>query len=430
MNMIDYIKWRGDLTMSKDKFNIVDNLLFSYISYTNLDGIVDNSGKEVTIKQAADCFFESHTIEELEKSKSLIANAPIVLKYMAETERFKNCRLKYYEHNIDEETTQQFSAVHIVMDDDITYISFCGTDDTLVGWQEDFQMSYQEVSAQRQAIRYLNETAKDIGKFYVGGHSKGGNLAYYSASKCNKEIQDNIIMIYDNDGPGISDELFDQKQYENTIDRYVKIIPEFSVFGLIFERPCKKIIVESDQLLILQHIAHCWKIQGNDFIRAEKVTDESLMIQSALNNFLKDVNLKQREKFINDFFNILHDADVEMLYDFVTMDIAKYVKIIKKLFALDDETKKVGSRLLQVITDVVEQERDKIFSSASDYFKEKKDDVSTFFKETSDDVSEFIKTTSTNVYDSMKKTFDDITEPDKNKDQTSSLINDKKEKET
>ena len=154
------------------------------------------------------------------------------------------------------------------------------------------------------------------------------------------------------------------------------------------------------------------------------------MIQSALNNFLKDVNLKQREKFINDFFNILHDADVEMLYDFVTMDIAKYVKIIKKLFALDDETKKVGSRLLQVITDVVEQERDKIFSSASDYFKEKKDDVSTFFKETSDDVSEFIKTTSTNVYDSMKKTFDDITEPDKNKDQTSSLINDKKEKET
>ena len=71
---------------------------------------------------------------------------------------------------------------------------------------------------------------------------------------------------YDNDGPGISDELFDQKQYENTIDRYVKIIPG-SAFGLIFERPCKKIIVESDQLPISTLLTV--ENSRNDFIRAK-----------------------------------------------------------------------------------------------------------------------------------------------------------------
>ncbi|HPX32171.1 MAG TPA: DUF2974 domain-containing protein [Erysipelotrichaceae bacterium] len=425
MNMIDYLKWRGDLTFEQDKFNLVDNLLFAYISYTNLDGIVDSSGKEVTIKQAADKYFENHTMEEIEKSKSLIARAPEVLKYMGETERFKNCKLKFYAHQIDEETTQQFSAVHIKLNNKTTYISFCGTDDTLVGWHEDFQMSFKEVSAQRQAINYLNETAGNIGKFYLGGHSKGGNLAYYAALKCNKKIQNQVIMIFDNDGPGISDELFDQQQYDSTIDRYVKIVPEFSIFGLIFERPCKKIIVKSDNLLVLQHIAHSWLVQGNDFVRAEKITDEAIMVQVALNRFLEDVDLQQREKFINDFFNTLHAADIEMLYDFATIGLTRFGRIIKDLMDLDAESKEIGARLLKIVSDVVEQEKDKIISTTSDYLKEKKDDISTFLKEASDYVSDYFKTKSTGLTDFVKKRFDDvISENERNKSK-----NNKKKKE-
>ncbi|MGI6608632.1 MAG: Mbeg1-like protein [Erysipelotrichaceae bacterium] len=419
MNMIDYLKWRGDLTFEKDSFNLVDNLLFAYISYTDLNSIVDNSGKEVTIRQAAEKYFENHTMEEIEKSKSLIARAPEVLKYMGETERFKNCKLKYYTNQIDETTTQQFSAVHIKMDKKTTYISFCGTDDTLVGWHEDFQMSYKEISAQRQAIKYLNETAGNIGKFYVGGHSKGGNLAYYSALNCHKKIQDNIIMIYDNDGPGISDELFDKQQYDNTIDRYVKIIPEFSVFGLIYERPCQKIIVKSDQILVLQHIAHSWLVQGNDFIRTEKVTDESIMIQIALNRFLEDVNLQQREKFVNDFFSTLHKANIEMLYDFGSIGLTGLGRIIKDLMDLDEKSKEIGARLLKIISDVVRQEKDKIINTTSDYLKEKKEDISTFLKEASDYVSDYLKTRGADLSEFMKKTFDEVTsENSKKKNKT------------
>lgn len=428
MNMIDYLNWRGDLTFKQDEFNLVDNLLFAYISYTNLDGIVDSSGKEVTIKQAADKYFESHTMEEIEKSKSLIARAPEVLKYMGETERFKDCKLKYYAHQVDGETTQQFSAVHIKLDNKTTYISFCGTDDTLVGWHEDFQMSYKEVSAQRQAIKYLNETARNIGKFYVGGHSKGGNLAYYGALKCDKRVQDKVIMIFDNDGPGISDELFDQQQYDNTINRYVKIVPEFSVFGLIFERPCNKIIVKSDNLLVLQHIAHSWLVQGNDFVRTDKVTDEAIMVQAALNRFLEDVDLQQREKFVDDFFNTLHAADIEMLYDFATIGLTRFGRIIKDLMDLDDQSKEIGARLLKIVSDVVEQEKDKIISTTSDYLKEKKDDISTFLKEASDYVSEYLKTKSTDLTDFVKKKFDDvISENGKNKSKNTEK---KKEKDT
>lgn len=407
MNMIDYLKWRGDLTFDKDPFNLVDNLLFAYISYTNLDGIVDNSGKEVTIKEAANKYFESHTMEEIEKSRSLIARAPEVLKYMAETERFKNCKLKYYVNEIDDKTTQQFSAMHIKMDNKTTYIAFCGTDDTLIGWHEDFQMSYKEINAQKLAIKYLNETATRIGKFYVGGHSKGGNLANYGAQKCHKRVQDKIIMIFDNDGPGISDELFKQKEYDNIRERYLKIVPEFSFFGLIYSRDCNMVVVKSDQLLVLQHIAHSWLVEGKDFIRVEKVTDESIMIQKALNRFLEDVDLTQREKFVDDFFNTLHNAGIEMLYDFASIGLTKFGRIIKDLMELDEQSKEIGIRLLQIISDVVEQEKDKIISTTSDYFKEKKEDIATFLKETSDYISDYFKTKSSDLSKFVKKTFDD-----------------------
>ncbi|HPW53345.1 MAG TPA: DUF2974 domain-containing protein [Erysipelotrichaceae bacterium] len=429
MNMIDYLKWRGDLTFEKDPFNLVDNLLFAYISYTNLDGIVDDSGREVTVREAADRYFESHTMEEIEKSRSLIARAPEVLKYMGETERFKNCRLKYYQHKIDEETTQQFSAVHIKMDNKTTYISFCGTDDTLIGWHEDFQMTYKEVSSQKQAVKYLNETARRIGRFYVGGHSKGGNLAYYAALKCHKSIQNHIIMIYDNDGPGISDELFDLKQYENTLDRYLKIVPEFSFFGLIYERPGQKVVVKSDQIMVLQHIAHSWQVLGNDFVRGEKVTDESLMIKAATNRFLADVDLTQREKFVDDFFSILHGADIEMLYDFVSIGLTRFGRIIKDLMDLDDQSKEIGARLLAIVSDVAEQEKDKIKNTASDFLKEKKEDISTFLKEASVYIADYFKARGGDVSDFMKKAFDDISsETEKYKEKATSLIKAKNEK--
>ena len=39
-NIFDYIKWRGDLSFEDSPFCEVDSVIFSLISYLNLNGIV------------------------------------------------------------------------------------------------------------------------------------------------------------------------------------------------------------------------------------------------------------------------------------------------------------------------------------------------------------------------------------------------------
>ncbi len=70
-NIIDYLKWRGDLTFQRDDFCEVDNLLLSYLSYVNLDGIAPGEGEGfLTLKEVSDAFFQRYSEEELKKDRS------------------------------------------------------------------------------------------------------------------------------------------------------------------------------------------------------------------------------------------------------------------------------------------------------------------------------------------------------------------------
>ena len=155
-NIMDYISWRGDLTFAQSPFNEVDNLILACFSYVNLDRIpAVTRQKGIELKKLVKEFKKLHTIKELEADKSFIRLAPFMMFEMAESVRFGNCVIRNYVNEIVTEAEQQFSAVEIVLDDGTSYISFRGTDDTIIGWKEDFNLSTGVVPAQERAVEYM-----------------------------------------------------------------------------------------------------------------------------------------------------------------------------------------------------------------------------------------------------------------------------------
>lgn len=217
-NIYTYLKWRGDLNFVERPFCEVDNLILSELCYMDFSDIVPSmkDGRTVTLEEAAQKYLE-YGREPVINIGTLHKDA-IVLP-MADTARYRAVTLSNYIDITDRETGTEFAAMHIGLGDGTTYIAFRGTCDDLVGWREDFGMSFEIMPTQKSAVSYLNTTIDDAKMRYrVGGHSKGGHLAVYGAMLCEEEKQDQIVEIYSNDGPGMCNELVDMKRYEKIAD--------------------------------------------------------------------------------------------------------------------------------------------------------------------------------------------------------------------
>ena len=228
-NINTYLKWRGDLTFTERSFCEADNLALAILSYLNFSQIVDSGEQEISIKSAYEKYhllgwelpFQCGLYEEL-------------FRNLAMSRRFGNARLSFYREIFSEESTTQFAAVQIALEDGSFYLAFRGTDDSIIGWQEDFQMGSAVIPAQREAVRYLNEVMCP-GKIYrIGGHSKGGNLSLYSALHCREELKGSIFEVYNNDGPGLSSDIVEQERFAQVEKKLFWIIPEYSVIGTLF----------------------------------------------------------------------------------------------------------------------------------------------------------------------------------------------------
>lgn len=347
MNMYDYLKWRGDLTFRQDEFNIVDNLLFAYASYTDLTEVIKEN-EDVTIHEAAERLFKLHTEEEMLDSGSLIAHAPVILRRMGETRRFGNVMITDYVRHVSHEDTEQFSAMHFHIDPKTTYIAFCGTDDTIIGWKEDFQMSYKVINAEKSAAQYINRTArKKFHKYYVGGHSKGGTLAVYAAMKASKAIKKKFINVYSNDGPGISPVAMDQAAFESIEPLIIKVVPELSIVGNMFDNDDRKVIIKSSESLFMEHDAVGWQILGKQF-ELGTPAEESRLIREGIRDFLNTMDLKQRKEWVDEMFRAFDKAGIVGVPDFSKKGFPILVKFIKEILSVNDNAKDAFSKLGQV----------------------------------------------------------------------------------
>lgn len=347
-NMMDYLDWRGDLSLAREPFNEVDNLLMSYLAYVRLDGIAPAPGEPPRpLKEVGEQFFQIHSEEYLKKEKSLTRLAWKVVPKLMESPRFNGSRVRNYVNYISQENEVQFCALEILLDDGTSYVAYRGTDDTIVGWKEDFLMVTGEVPAQSTAVEYLNYIGRNSGYLLrVGGHSKGGNLAVYAAAQCEPEIQQRILKVYNNDGPGFRQEFLDSDGLAAVQSKIVRIIPEASIVGMLMLHNTKPQVIESSQKGTMQHDALSWEVMGNHFVRAKELSKSSEFFDRTLKNWMDGIEESGREAFINDLFSVFEAPGVETFTELQEGGLRSVKAILEQADELQPESKKIVQQLL------------------------------------------------------------------------------------
>lgn len=349
MNIIDYCKLRGDISFREDPINYVDCVAFSHLVYINFDNYFNNK-KSATIEELyknLNVFYDS---DKDRNTNFSLKNEIELLKEMANSKRFKELKIHNYLSIYHKDNAEQFAAMVIDLPSRISVVAYRGTDDSLAGWQEDFQLSYKDVSAQYDALKYLNHSSRIFRKYYVVGHSKGGNLALYSAVNCKKHVQRRITKIVSCDGPGLRYNSYPVKSYNQIKERFVKIVPEFDIVGLFFDDEKEdKIIVKSNSTLFGQHSGMTWQVDGNKFENVEKLDDKSERIKRAIKSFLESTPEVERKEFEEKIFDKMKSVDIESLNDIQANNISMLFKFSKALIDIANETKGTVSIFIKAL---------------------------------------------------------------------------------
>ena len=356
-NVCDYVKWRGDLDLEQSEFNEIDGLILSRFSYFPFDKIIKEN-EIITIKELSERFKK----QDISKLPILWKDDVDLFPLMGQSKRFGEMFATHYINKIEIEQEKQFSAITVLLPDDTIYVSYRGTDNTIVGWKEDFNMSFKShIASQISAKKYLELIAKEYPekKIRIGGHSKGGNIAVYAATFVDDSIKDRIINVYNNDGPGFCEDVIETAEYQEMIKKVHTYIPQSSVIGRLMNHKEKYTVVESVQKGIMQHDLYSWQIVGKEFVTLKEVTNESEFVDKTIKNWLENVEPKKREQVIDVVFDILNTTDVQTMKELKTNWFTSAKTILTSYKNIDKETK-----------DLVWQTLDELFKSAKTSFLE------------------------------------------------------------
>lgn len=352
-NMEDYLAWRGDLSFRTSGFNEVDNLLLAQLAYVDFEGVVpgESSDEDIALKDASDLFWQEHDEEEILSRVSMTKSAPFLMRKIAQTKRFRNVRLSRYVNDISDEEQSQFSVLCVSLPDHSIYVAYSGTDDTIVGWRENFNMGYlAETPGQVKAVNYLNRIAeKTQENIRLGGHSKGGNLSVYAAVMCNPEIQERIISVYSNDGPGFKRSMVESDAYQRMLPKIKTILPESSIVGMLLEHQEDYEVVKSSQSGIQQHDAMSWEVLGTSFVYVEHVATESILLDETMKAWIYQLNAEEREAIVDTVFSMLDEANIHTVDDFYRSKWKKVQELMKAKSKLPDETLKLFSHAMKLL---------------------------------------------------------------------------------
>ena len=349
--MIEYLKEYGQISLAEEGMNEVDSLILCQLSYLKFEGIVPGVKEDaasVTLQQVAQMADEEVLFADERYAKSNRA----LFDGMVKSRRFGNMKLNCYVNIVEKEWETQFSAITFLLEDGTIYVAFRGTDETIVGWKEDFNMIRQyPIPSQSYAVKYLNMVADRIKQpLYVGGHSKGGNLAIYSAMKCKPDIQDKIIRVYNMDGPGFRREVLEECGYERIVDRVVKILPHSSFFGMLFEWDMRYQVVESNSFGLMQHDPFSWQVVDGKFVIAQQVYESLRLMDHTVTDWLLQLEKEQAKQFFDTLFSIIGAAQAEDLIALAANPKESWKKVRTAYKEVDGETKKMLKVTFQSLT--------------------------------------------------------------------------------
>ena len=337
-DIFDYMHWRGDIPFSQVPLNDIDNLILSRASYIPFDGIIPpEMESSLTLGQAAKLYLEKPDAKE----RVCMENDYKLCCYVAEYPRFADVPVLGYENKIDTGRELQFSAMVYRLAPEKHFVAYRGTDNTFVGWKEDFNMTFTTpIPAQLEAVCYLERAAAALpGRLILGGHSKGGNLSVYAAAYASASIQSRIDLIYSNDGPGFSGGVMLTDGYLAISDRIRSFVPQSSVVGMLLEHEEDYTIVKSKNLSFWQHDLYSWEVMGSKLVAHEGITNGSRFIDRTLKDWLAQLAPEQREKFVDGVFLLLEQSNAESFNEFRASKLTNIVSVIRSAAGLDEETR-------------------------------------------------------------------------------------------
>ena len=327
-SVFDYIRWRGDLTFTQDPPNAVDALIFSALAYIRFGGEVEkNPHKPVLLRSAAESYFAMEDHGERVRVKNDLE----LLRAAADSARFGYTQLYLYRDKLIPEQETQFAAVTFLLDDGSAFLAFRGTDYSLVGWKEDFNMAFQQtVPAQRLALQYTREVAAEyMAPLRLAGHSKGGNLAVFSAARSSPMVQQRIVEVFNLDGPGFTEYMMGDPGYLTMVPRIKTFVPQSSVIGMLLEHEEPYTVIRSKTVSLLQHDPYSWEIMGRDLVRMDEITQDSRFLDATITTWFADMTNEERNRLVDVMFTLLGTGGVENALDiFHPNNTLKYLKTL------------------------------------------------------------------------------------------------------
>ncbi len=333
-NILDYIRFRGDLSFEVSPFNPVDNLILTRLAYVNFEGV---EATETLSDIAARYRTDDKKWRQMEFT---IDETRPLLDLCGKTERFGRLTVSDFIDIVDVSEDTQFCAMTFRLSDDMIYIAFRGTDESVVGWKEDFNMIYlDEVPGQRKSHLYLSnmmDRYRDV-TIYVGGHSKGGNLAVYAAANVDEAHQHRIARVFSNDGPGFNPKLIESDSFKRILPRVASYVPENSIVGVLFSHAEKQIVVRTDRKHVFDHCTFMWRVMGPDFVYEDEMSRQIKVLAKTIKSTINSMPTEDRKLFVDMVFSSLDAAGVKSVLDLDKNGLRKLLKASSAYNAMDKE---------------------------------------------------------------------------------------------
>lgn len=348
--ILDYVRWRGDLTLDREPFNSLDAGLFAAFAYLPFDPSVKGHTLEAATKR-------------LIQKKTLIHSDKLEAELVNLSNRYKNMHFLDWSHLSQKkppvQLPVQFTAMTIELDSETILVAYRGTDGSMVGLNEDVDMSYQpEIFGQSVAADYLDKMAQAYPdkKIYTVGHSKGGNFAAYALYAASPSLQDRVIKAYSFDGPGFMKEMYNQIEFQRVIPKMMTYVPEGSIFGMMLDHPERVIVVKSRMKhLMKQHNPLHWEVARNSFVMAPGLSNASRIIRSTFISWNTKIPREKREAFWLAFFTALESQKITEASQLTTNKIRGAIQFSHAYLALDPDARLIANEIISDITATARQ---------------------------------------------------------------------------
>ena len=349
--VFDYLRWRGDLTFQRDAFNEVDNLVLCIISYINFRRIDAVRTKDPAAAPTLEEICPLLTEQDDQLGLSELSYLPLV-QLAARTARFQDVRLYGFTHEYDPEKAKQFDALSFLLPDGTLFVAYMGTDTSLAGWKEDFNMSFlSAVPAQERATAYAVEMAATCPErpLRIGGHSKGGNLAAWAALHIPADLQEGRLLgAYNNDGPGFARDMVETAEYRRIAHKLHTYIPESSIVGVLLEHAEDYEVVDSTARSIMQHEPLSWCVEGPHFVHLGQRSQLGQLSDGVLREWIGSMTPQEREQFSRAFFDILsRGGRTKTLEELRSGGLVAGAALLREYAGADEEQKKIITEIFR-----------------------------------------------------------------------------------